>query len=106
MGFGKEISAGWWMGCSWATADDYRRVKATYGKHRLGEYLFKVENNLNRVHVTNDLRAADGLWTLANIVVRYDLTPRQAAGMATKMRRAIQVYDAETGDKPLSPPAL
>lgn len=85
--------AGWWMGSSWACDDDYQRIKATYESQRLGDYGFKVENNLRRVEVTNDKRAADGLWTLANMMVRYDLTPRQVAGMATKMRRAIEVYD-------------
>ena len=85
--------AGWWMGSSWACEDDHRRISETYGKQRLGDYFFRVENNLRRVAVTNDRRASDGLWTLANMMVRYDLTPRQVAGMATKMRRAIEVYD-------------
>lgn len=84
---------GWWMGSSWACDDDYRRIAETYEKQRLGDYFFRVENNLRRVEVTNDKRAADGLWTLANMMVRYDLTPRQVAGMATKMRRAIEVHD-------------
>jgi len=85
--------SGWWMGSSWACGDDHKRIAATYEKQRLGDYFFRVENNLRRVEVTNDKRAADGLWTLANMMVRYDLTPRQVAGMATKMRRAIEVYD-------------
>ena len=85
--------AGWWMGSSWACEDDHHRIAETYEKQRLGDYFFRVENNLRRVAVTNDNRAADGLWTLANMMVRYDLTPRQVAGMATKMRRAIEVYD-------------
>ena len=93
MAFDREIPAGWWMGRLWATNDDYERIKATYEKQRLGEYLFEVENNLRRVNVTNDRRASDGLWTLANMMVRYDLTLRQVAGMATSMRRAIEVYD-------------
>jgi hypothetical protein len=85
--------AGWWMGSSWACADDYERIKATYESQRLGAYGFRVENNLRRVEVTNNKRGSDGLWTLANMMVRYDLTPRQVAGMATKMRRAIEVYE-------------
>lgn len=87
------IQAGWWCGASWATQQDHEEIALIYGHHSIANYLFMVENNLRRVCVTNDRRARCGIWTLANMKVRYDLTPRQLAGMATKMRRAVEIYE-------------
>jgi hypothetical protein len=86
------LEYGWWCGCSWATQDDYQHVKKIYEHHSLANYKFAVENNLRRVQVTSHSRAACGLWTLASMMVRYDLTPRQVAGMATKMRCAVELH--------------
>lgn len=93
MAFDKPIPAGWWCGASWATKQDHEELEKTYGRSSIAKYLFMVENNLRRVEVTNDRRAYCGIWTLANMKVRYDLTPRQIAGMASKMRRAVELYE-------------
>jgi len=87
------IPKGWWCGASWATQDDYDHIMRIYGKHSLSKYNFMIENNLRRAYVTVEPRARCGIWTLANIKVRYDLTPGQVAGMAMRMRRAVEIYE-------------
>ena len=76
-----------------ATDLDYRQLFLTYGKQDIAFYSFAVENNLARVYVTNHSDAKCGVWTLAELRVRYGLTPRQLSGMAAKMRRAIEIYE-------------
>ena len=93
MEFDSPIPSGWWCGHSWATKQDIDGIRSVYGRHSFAEYRFMVENNLNRVEVTTRSRASCGIETLANMMVRYDLTPRQIAGMAAKMRRAVEVYE-------------
>jgi len=89
----KTISQGWWCGSCWATEDDYKSLLNVYGKQSIAKYFFNVENNLRRVEVSDHPMAKCGVWTLANMKARYDLTPRQIAGMAAKMRRAVEVYE-------------
>ena len=99
-GWGEGVMAdflpdGYWCGSAWATTDDHAAIELTYSGHSFASLPFMVENNLRRVHVTGHPKAANGLWTLANMKARYDLTKRQIAGMATKMRRAVELWEDE-----------
>lgn len=89
----RQVEPGFWCGCAWATQEDHDDIARIYRHHSFADLPFMVANDLRSVRVTNHPRAADGLWTLANMRARYDLTPRQVAAMATRMRRAVEVWD-------------
>lgn len=88
----RPIPKGWWCGCCWATGEDHDGIEKIYGNQSFANLNFVVQNDLRKVEVSSHSKAANGIWTLANMKARYDLTPRQLAAMANRMRRAADVY--------------
>lgn len=77
-----------WHGISDATDDHHQRVYDRYGGD-LARYRFELSDDLSLARITDDAEAANGIWTLAEILATGE-SWRVIASVASRMRAAIR----------------
>lgn len=82
------------------TCEDHDEIYDRYvGSPILASYRFRLSDDGQsaEVDLTPDYDSANGIWTLAEARVRHDLTWRQVAALASRMRAAAKRVEEAAG---------